>query len=289
MKKVLSLLVPGCLLWGGSLAVGHAALPPASAPVQNASPQSDKAGDTPHGEPTVPALLSPATKPLAGAPTTSAGVSDADKTVQDTQGGASAKAGTDVSNRQEVEKLLQEQKQLKATQQQLLAKIDELTKEMYLSNANFGDKNGPGYYYRFTRKPGVRKTASGFYYSISSLITRKTKTRGGDVQAAGIRPNDFVTFSLKESFPDGKVVSETPILTVMNDSKLPDVVRAAFAVGGKDEMVTIVTLGKQIYSDGDKNDYPQGITPETTLIYTFRIVGVQNNDSQEMNVLKPRG
>ncbi|EHV2061224.1 hypothetical protein LLV94_003742 [Salmonella enterica] len=218
-------------------------------------------------------------------------MSDADKTVQDTQGGgvASAKAGTDVSNRQEVEKLLQEQKQLKATQQQLLAKIDELTKEMYLSNANFGDKNGPGYYYRFTRKPGVRKTASGFYYSISSLITRKTKTRGGDVQAAGIRPNDFVTFSLKESFPDGKVVSETPILTVMNDSKLPDVVRAAFAVGGKDEMVTIVTLGKQIYSDGDKNDYPQGLTPETTLIYTFRIVGVQNNDSQEMNVLKPRG
>ncbi|EGR9572811.1 hypothetical protein I4Z71_004863 [Salmonella enterica subsp. enterica serovar Grumpensis] len=288
MKKVLSLLVPGCLLWGGSLAVGHAALPPASAPVQNASPQSDKAGDTPHGESTVPALLPPA---LAGAPTTSAGVSDADKTVQHTQGGgvASAKADTDVSNRQEVEKLLQEQKKLKVTQQQLLAKIDELTKEMYLSNANFGDKNGPGYYYRFTRKPGVRKTASGFYYSISSLIARKTKPRGGGVQAAGIRPNDFVTFSLKESFPDGKVVSETPILTVMNDSKLPDVVRAAFAVGGKDEMVTIVTLGKQIYSDGDKNDYPQGITPETTLIYTFRIVGVQNNDSQEMNVLKPRG
>lgn len=183
------------------------------------------------------------------------------------------------SNNQEIQRL-------KETQNTLILKIEALTKELYLSNPKFGEKNGPGYFYRFSKKNTAQKTFNGFYYSTNSLVAKK---KNSDVSpVVEIKPNDFVTFSLKESLPDGTVVSNTPIITVLNDRKLPDIVKAAFDVGSKNEMVTIVALARQVYSIGERNDYPKGVTPDTSLIYSFRILDVHNSDSQEMNVLKPR-
>ncbi|WP_230042080.1 hypothetical protein [Escherichia coli] len=295
MNKVLSSLVPGYFLWMMFVTVGHAEQSSTTIPVgQDTTSQAENIVEANHAEPTVPTALSAATK-VEGTQSDKniilpkmTNTSSEEKNIQKTDDKILNK-DSEVKNQVEIEKIKLEQEKIQTTQRQLLLKIDELTKEMYLSNSNFGEKNGPGYYYRFTQQPGVRKTSDGFYYLISSLVTKKTKSKDSGLKEVGIRTNDFVTFSLKESFADGKVVSETPILTVMNDNKLPDVVKAAFSVGGKDKMVTIVSLGKQIYSDSGENSYPKGIMPETTIIYTFKIVGVHNNNSQEMNVLKLRG
>ncbi|WP_000757195.1 hypothetical protein [Escherichia coli] len=296
MKKVLSSLVPGYFLWMMSVTAGHAE--PASAPMpvvqDTTSIAENNIEEANHAEPVLPTALSSSTKvedTQTGKNIISSKNHDIvseEKNIQ-YSGNKISDKNSEAKNQEEIEKIKLEQENIKATQRQLLLKLDELTKAMYLSNSNFGEKNGPGYYYRFTRQPGVRKTSDGFYYLISSLVTKKTKTKDSELREVGIRPNDFVTFSLKESFADGKIVSETPILTVMNDNKLPDVVKAAFSVGGKDKMVTIVSLAKDIYSDSGENSYPKGIMPETTLIYTFKIVGVHYNNSQEMNVLKLRG
>ncbi|ECZ5385625.1 hypothetical protein AHW55_21880 [Salmonella enterica subsp. enterica serovar Montevideo] len=100
--------------------------------------------------------------------------------------------------------------------------------------------------------------------------------------------NDFVTFELKEALPDTTIVSQTPLLTVLNDEHLPDIVRAAFSVGKPGETIIIVALAKQVYSDSDKDNLPKGISPDTTLIYQFKLVDSRNADSKDFSVLRTK-
>lgn len=70
-----------------------------------------------------------------------------------------------------------ELKKLKATQDALLTKIDELTKNIYLSNDKFGEKNGPGYFYRFSKAQGVKQTENGFYYVCNKISPKKNEAQ----------------------------------------------------------------------------------------------------------------
>lgn len=175
-----------------------------------------------------------------------------------------------------------ELEKLKETQSKLLSKINDLTTEMYLSNPNFGKKNGPGYYYRFLNSSKTQKTPNGFHYRTEPLISKK-QTGQKNNKKNQIKIGDFVTFSLIESLPDSTVISKTPTITVLNDDKLPEVVKAAFSVGRENEIVTIVSLAKKIYANGD---LPSKVDPDSSIIYTFKIVDIHSANSNDMNVLK---
>ncbi|EFZ4074309.1 hypothetical protein BMK33_002279 [Shigella flexneri] len=92
---------------------------------------------------------------------------------------------------------------------------------------------------------------------------KKTKRNNSVTLTDVILKNSFVSFSLKENLPDGTVISETPVLTLLNDNKLPDIVKTAFSVGEVNSTVTIVALAKQVYTS---NDYPKNVTPDTSII-----------------------
>ncbi|EBR2768876.1 hypothetical protein B5V48_24045 [Salmonella enterica] len=186
----------------------------------------------------------------------------------------------------------EEIEKLKQSQNNLRNKIDKLTKAMYLSSSNFGEKNGPGYYYRFTAQQNVNKTFNDFFYIIKPSEKKekgKRKEKLSDFnKSPQIQMNDFVTFELKEALPDTTIVSQTPLLTVLNDEHLPDIVRAAFSVGKPGETIIIVALAKQVYSDSDKDNLPKGISPDTTLIYQFKLVDSRNADSKDFSVLRTK-
>lgn len=182
-------------------------------------------------------------------------------------------------NSEEIKKIIK-------TQQDIMSKLDLLTENMYLSSEKFGKRNGAGDYYRFINSPGVKQTENGFFFKQSSIEAKKNKSKvkTSTNDNPVIKTNDYVTFSLVEMLPDETIISETPTITVINNDKLPDVVRAAFSVGKKGNIITIATLAKQVYSN--LNSYPKGVMPETTLFYKINIINVRDNDSQDMSALR---
>lgn len=208
---------------------------------------------------------------------------DADIVPANSAGGKSEITGVKAGEGDFHDKLDDIEKILK-TQSVIMTKLDSLTENMYLSNENFGKKNGAGDYYRFVNSPEVKQTENGFFFKKNFLVDKKNKSNASGDKSVYIKTNDYVTFSLDEMLPDGTTISETPTITVLNNDKLPDVVRAAFSVGQKGEVVTIATLAKSIYSN--LNNYPRGVTPETTLFYKVKIINVRGNDSQDLSLLR---
>ncbi|EBJ5113408.1 hypothetical protein DV589_18495 [Salmonella enterica] len=183
----------------------------------------------------------------------------------------------------------EEIEKLKESQNNLKNEIDKLTKAMYLNSPGFGDKYGPGYYYRFTAQKDVRKTFNNYFYIIKNSKSKGKKGKGKIPESNNqslIRRDDFVSFELKEMLSDSTVISQTPLLTVVNNERLPDIVRAAFSVGKTGDTVIIVALAKQVYSGTEKDNLPKGVLPDTSLIYQFKLVDSRNADNNDFSVLR---
>lgn len=155
--------------------------------------------------------------------------------------------------------------QLKVPQEKLISVLQELDKVSAAQEEKVkkaANSEGERFIASFSKQPGVKKAAMGFYYLVG-------------VKGSGkIKSSDTVTIVLRESLSSGKVIAdmgEKGSMLSLPLNSYPPMFKAALSMLNNRGEIRLVVPPELAY--GEKGN-PPDIPPHATMVYDIKIVDV---------------